>query len=415
MYSEREVLTFVEENDVKFVKLTFCDLFGGLKNISILADQLPRAFSNGFGIDGGAAFGLAEEGDLFLVPDPSTLVVLPWRPQTGRVARLFCGVRRADGTPFEGDGRAILQKTCARAASEGLSFGVGSECEFYLFETDERGLPQKIPHDCAGYLDPSPMDKGENVRRDICLTLEQMGVSPVSSQHKQGPGQNEITFVTADPLRAADNFLTFRSVVKVVSARSGLFASFMPKPLPEAPGSGLSVNFTLSKEGKNLFDEPDRAESFCVGILARIREMTLFLNPTANSYRRFGGTEAPAELGWSGTSRARLARIPGKTDPGGARVEIRSPDAACNPYLAFALLLEAGLEGMREGVKDFSAEESLPAGLGEAVALARESAFVRRVLPEEILKGYFAAKEREWVRFRGSEKKFEDEIYFRGL
>ena len=418
MYSEREVLTFVEENDVKFVKLTFCDLFGNLKNISILADRLPGAFSNGFGFDGDAVFG--GEGDLFLFPDPSTLAVLPWRPQTGRVVRMFCSVRRADGSPLPGDGRRLLSGICARAAAEGYSCGIGTECEFYLFRTDEQGLPEKVPHDFAGYLDPSPRDRGENVRRDICLTLEQMGISPVSSQHKHGPGQNEITFVHGDPLRAAEDFLTFRSAVKAVAARSGLFASFMPKPLPEQPGSGLHISLSLSAGGKNLFSEPGIAESFCAGILDRIREMTLFLNPTANSYSRFGIHEAPKALSWSRTERTHLVRIPRVTDPETARVEVRSPDAACNPCFAFALLLAAGLEGVREKASpgpEGTARQggSLPADLGEAIHAARGSDFLRSVLPEQVLNAYLEAKAGEWDRFCADRGRYEDEICFRGL
>ena len=411
MYTEREVLTFVEENDVKFVKLSFCDPFGNLKNISILSDRLSDAFRRGFGFEGGALDGFEGEEDLFLFPDPATLAVLPWRPQTGRVARLYCELRRPDGTPFAGDGRRLLAETCARAAKAGYRFGIGNECEFYLFETDEKGLPQKIPHDEAGYLDPSPLDRGENVRRDVCLTLEQMGLAPLASRHKRGPGQNEIAFAASDPLHAADNLITFRSVVKSVSARNGLFASFMPKPLPDRAGSGLTVGITLAADEKNLFSDPDKARAFCMGILARLPEITLFLNPTANSFARLAENGMLAPTG----GKAAL-RIPAVTDPAAARIEIRSPDCACNPYLAYALLLEAGLEGLKAGKDaDATLKRKLPETLGAAAEAARQSAFVGRVLPEVLREAVISEKTREWETVCKQGEGLADERCFRTL
>ncbi|MFA9381097.1 MAG: glutamine synthetase family protein, partial [Acetanaerobacterium sp.] len=232
-YTASDVIQFAKENDVKFIRLAFCDVFGTLKNLSIMLDELPRAFENGILFDASCVggYGKMEETELFLFPDPTTLTVLPWRPQQGRVVRLFCDIRRPDGSPFAGDNREILRQAVAKAHELGLTCSIGTDCEFYLFEADENGNPTKKPHDRARFFDVAPLDCGENVRRDICLTLEEMDIKPESSHHEKGPGQNEIDFKSSTALRAADNFATFKSVVKAMAARNGLFASFMPKPI----------------------------------------------------------------------------------------------------------------------------------------------------------------------------------------
>ena len=405
-YTVGEILQFVEENDVKFIRLAFCDVFGRPKNIAIMADQLERAFSSGISFDASAVQGFlqVEESDLFLFPDPGTMAILPWRPQQGRVVPFFCHIRHPDGRPFAGDGRYLLHQAEGALAEMGYTAKVGAECEFYLFLQGEDGAPTKIPFDRAGYLDMAPLDRGENIRREICLTLEEMGILPESSHHEQGPGQNEVDFKYADPLRAADDLTTFRSVVRVVAAQNGLCASFAPKPLPDASGSGLHVNLSLHRDGVNLFraqgeGHSREAEAFLAGILDRVEEITAFLNPLPQSYERLGRCEAPGYLSWSHQNRSQLIRIPAAAGPY-ARMELRSPDPACNPYLAFALLLRAGAEGVREKKalcppcdhNLYTAPEEilrgvrpLPKDFAAAAQLARESAFVRAALPQGVV------------------------------
>ena len=300
-----EVLQFIEENDVKFIRLGFCDLFGIQKNLSIMPNQLLEAFEHGISFDASAIRGFREvkESDLLLFPDPSTLTVLPWRPGPGRVVRFFCDIKNPDGSPFAHDSRYLLKKVVQRCKSRGYVCKIGAECEFYLFKTDENGDPTDITLDGGGYLDISPLDKGENIRREICLNLEEMGINPESSHHEQGPGQNEIDFQYSDALACADNLLTFKSVVKAIAARNGYFASFMPKPLPQEAGSGLHVNISLEKNGLNIFKDfvdgrQGITDSFIAGILERTPEITLFLNPLCNSYERFGSFEAPKYVSW---------------------------------------------------------------------------------------------------------------------
>ena len=344
-----EVLGFVKENDVKFIRLSFCDLFGMHKNISVIADELQSAFESGISFDAHAIRGFRDvtRSDLLLFPDPATLTVLPWRPGTGRVARFYCDIKNPDGSAFYHDGRGLLKQMIQRCAEMGYVCKIGAECEFYLFKTDDNGEPTDVTLDTGGYLDISPLDKAEDIRREICLTLEEMGIRPETSHHEQGPGQNEVDFQFSDALSCADNFQTFKSVVKAIAARNGLFASFMPKPVAGAAGSGLHVNLSLVQDGRNIFTNADEghcgiAESFIAGILSRTPEITLFLNPLANSYERFGEFEAPKYVSWSHQNRSQLIRIPAASGEK-VRMELRSPDPSLNPYLAFALILAAGL------------------------------------------------------------------------
>ncbi|NLO97629.1 MAG: glutamine synthetase [Peptococcaceae bacterium] len=430
-----EVLEFIKENDVKFIRLAFCDIFGIQKNISIMPDELPRAFQYGISFDASAVSGFmnVEESDLFLRPDPVTLSVLPWRPSHGRVVRFFCDIFHPDGTPFEGDGRHILRKTVQKASDLGFTFKIGSECEFYLFQLDDKGMPTALPHDFGGYCDIAPLDKGENVRREICLTLEEMGIKPESSHHEQGPGQNEIVFQYSDALTAADNLITFKSVVKTIAARNGLHASFMPKPLPQKNGSGLHINLSLFKNGQNVFNNRHQQHGelpgeLMAGIMARIPEITVFLNPLTNSYARFGKFEAPKYITWSHQNRSQLIRIPA-ADEDYRRMELRSPDPSCNPYLAFALVIQAGLEGISkhlplmpaidENIYEVDAEklaelEPIPENLGRAIELARSSSFIQTVLPQKTIDKFLNIKQAEWDRYKQAKDKdqFEREVYF---
>ncbi len=429
-YTISEVIQFIRENDIKFIRLCFCDIFGTLKNISIIADELPRAFDSGISFDASSINGFLniEESDLFLYPDPTTLSILPWRPQQGRVARFFCDIKYYDGTPFEGDCRFILKKAIATAAKYDYKVEIGSECEFYLFELDEKGIPTKKPHDYAGYFDMAPLDKGENVRREICLTLEQMGIIPESSHHEQGPGQNEIDFKYSDSLSAAENLVTFRTVVKTIAQLNGLHASFMPKPLKDNDGSGLHINISILKNGVNLFDNmrhesTKESESFIAGILSRIGEITVFLNPLTNSYERFGSHSAPKYITWSSQNRSQLIRIPAANGKY-SRMEIRSSDPCCNPYLTFALLIYAGLEGIETNLELCEPEntnfydlkvnqnkiyEMIPDTLKSAINLAEHSEFVKNHLPHKTLEKYIDAKQNEWSKYSMSENKEEHE------
>lgn len=399
-YTRREVLQYIEENNVKFIKLFFVDIFGDVKSISIQPPLLNRAFEEGISFDASAVKGFLNEStsDLFIVPDPTTLSVLPWRPQHGRVARLYCNIRYLDGTPFEGDSRLILQKVIERSQQMGYETKVGTECEFYLFKRDENGLPTKIPHDNAGYCDLAPLDKGENVRRDIICTLEQMGIEPETSHHENGPGQNEIDFRYNSTMNAADNLATFKMAVRTIASQDGLFASFLPKPLDDKSGSGLHVNLSLYKDGQNLFGKENPfAKSFVAGILSHIKEITAFLNPLQQSYKRFGEFEAPKYINWSYQNRSPLIRIPAATGDA-VRIELRSPDPSCNQYIGLALIIAAGLDGIEKNLalmpsqNDIESLDTLPVSLEEALKLASESEFVKSVIPEITLNTFIKSK-----------------------
>ena len=400
-YTPQEVIQYIQEEDVKFIRLAFCDCLGRPKNISIMPHELERAFKYGIAIDASAIAGFGDEvhSDLFLHPDASTITVLPWRPEHGRVVRMFCSIAHPDGTPFAHDSRSILQKAVADAAKAGYSFSFGSELEFYLFQLDENGNPTDIPYDSASYMDVAPEDKCENVRREICLTLERMGIQPESSHHEEGPGQNEIDFRYSDPLTAADNAVTFCSVVKTIAARNGLYADFSPKPLQGKPGSGFHINISVKGTGKDLMH---RAMG---GILNKISDMTLFLNPSERSYSRLGANKAPKYISWSSDNRSQLIRVPAASGEY-RRFELRSPDCTANPYLAFALLIWAGLKGIENDIalpdacnvnlfttasKDLSDLEKLPASLAAAAKAAGASSFIAEHLPQSLIE-YFCKR-----------------------
>ena len=394
-YTKEEAMDFIRENNVKFIRLAICDIFGRQKNISIMPTELERAFERGFGFDATAITGFADayHPDLFLFPDPDTLTLLPWRPAQGRVVRFFCNIRYADGTPFELDTRYILQKAVQRAKNMGIRLSVGSECEFYLFKTDEEGKPTDIPLDEAGYMDVAPLDKGENIRREICLTLEEMGITPLSSHHEEGPGQNEIDFRYSNPLCSADDVITFRMVVQTLAARNGLYADFGPKPLKDECGNGYHIDIAPIKIGSEVTEE-SVADHFMAGILARIRDMSAFLNPKEASYDRIGSYKAPKYITWAPDNRTQLMRVI-PFDGKYKRVELRSPDSLANPYIALALIIHAGLDGIENKTElapafDGNTDklDTLPLSLDEALEQASESEFVSRHIPARILKEY---------------------------
>lgn len=398
-YTPEEVMQFVQEEDVKFIRLAFCDVYGKQHNVAIMPSELKRAFAFGIAIDASAIDGFGGEirSDLLLHPDASTLIQLPWRPEQGNVVRMFCDVSYPDGRVFERDTRNILKKAVAYAAEQGYSFAFGAEMEFYLFKVDENGEPTKIPYDHAGYMDIAPDDKGENIRREICLMLERMGIRPETSHHESGPGQNEIDFRYSDPLTAADNAITFNAIVRTVAAQNGLCANFSPKPLPDWDGNGMHINISAKGDGK-----PDPLPCVIAGILEKIEEMTLFLNPCEESYRRLGHDKAPRYATWSAENRSQLIRIPAAVGEY-RRAELRSADPMANPYIAYALLIYAGLYGIERELNlppasDFnlytvSAEalaalKKIPGSMYEAVAIANSSTFIKDHLPESVISAY---------------------------
>ena len=397
-YTETEVMEFVKENDVKFIRLAFCDIFGVQKNIAIMPSELQRAFQEGFPFDATAVPGLeSADDDLLLVPDPSTFSILPWRPDTGRVIRLSCNLFNRDMTPFELDSRYLLKQATAAARKAGVTCNMGVNCEFYLFRTDENGNPTETPLDNAGYFDIAPEDKGENIRREICLSLESMGICPESSHHEEGPGQNEIDFKYSDPLSSADNVTAFKVAVTTLAARNGLYASFAPKPIPDKNGNGFHINIS-----PDMFQpEEGYFEHFMAGIMNRINEITLFLNPGKDSYQRLGGPKAPKYISWSKDNRSHLMRVPSTNKK--PSIELRSPDPRTNPYIAYALIIRAGLEGIEKKLTlpapctvsvdalpetDRKQLKPLPRTLAEAAEIAENSEFIRRILPQSMIQAY---------------------------
>ncbi len=396
-YTREEVLEYCEQDDVRFIRLAFCDLNGKQKNIAILPCELQRAFDDGISFDASAIDGFTDEvhSDLFLFPIPSTLTVLPWRSMQGKVVRMFCEIRYPNGDVYEKDSRSLLVRTEKRARDMGLDIEIGTEMEFYLFRTDEKGEPTKVPFDKAGYMDVAPEDKGENIRREICQYLSQMGITPEASHHEEGPGQNEIDFRHSTPLKAADNCMNFQTVVKAVAEKSGLFADFSPKPLENQAGNGFHINLSLVKEGVSDEEQNEIRSQFMAGVLAHIKEMTAFLNPREDSYLRLGKNKAPRYITWSRENRSQLIRIPAYNSESQHRMELRSADPTANPYLAFSLLITAGLDGIEKKLvrgepvnenlytagSDITKDlDSLPSSLKEAKEIAAASDFIQSVI-----------------------------------
>ncbi len=386
-YTDDEVLKFIEEEDVKFIRLAFRDAYGVQKNISVAPREVSKAFENGTPIEVGELPGFKDcpYSVLYLRPDPNTMAILPWRPDSGRVLRMFCDLYTPDGKEYVSDTRAILKKAENLASKKGIEFRFGTEAEFYLFKKDDEGYPTKEPYDDAGYLDIAPLDKCENVRREISLTIERMGLTPERSHHERGPGQNEIDFHYGKPMKAADQMTTFKMVVSTIADRYGLVADFSPMPLAGKPGNGYHINIYVTGENGE-----DLVKYAAAGIIEKIREMTIFLNPTDSSYSRLGNDTAPDKVTWSSSGGSELMHL--EEFGGKSHVELRSPDASSNPYLVYALLIYAGLDGIdrKLSLPQEKTEDALflPESKKEAARLARESDFVKSIVPEEIIKEY---------------------------
>lgn len=436
-HTKEDILRLAEEEDVEFIRLQFTDLFGNMKNIAVTASQLEKALNNKCMFDGSSIDGFVriEESDMFLYPDLSTLAIFPWRPQQGKVARLICDVHRPGGEPFEGDPRYILKQAVRKAADLGYTFEVGPECEFFLFHTDDNGLPTTISHEKATYFDLGPIDLGENARRDMVMTLEDMGYEIEASHHEAAPAQHEIDFHYDEGLATADNIMTFKLAVKTIAKRHGLHATFMPKPKYGENGSGMHINMSLSRDGKNIFQDPNdklglskEAYYFIGGIMKHMKGMTAITNPLVNSYKRLvPGYEAPVYMAWSATNRSPLIRIPA-TRGEGTRIELRSPDPAANPYLALAVCLRAGLDGIvnrieppasvdcnifemtKEERKERGIEE-LPGTLYEAIQELEKDTFLQEVLGSHVCRCYIAAKKKEWQEYSMQVTDWEVEKY----
>ena len=436
-YTKEDIIRLVREEDAQFIRMQFTDIFGQLKNVAITASQIGRALDNQIMMDGSSIAGFVriEESDQYLWPDLDTFAILPWRPQYGKVARLICDVHNPDGTAFAGDPRGVLKRVLRRADALGFTCNVGAELEFFLFQTDEDGQPTIRTSDEASYFDLGPLDHGEGTRREICLNLEQMGVAVEASHHEVAAGQHEIDLQYTDALRAADNIMTFKLAVKTLAQRNGLHATFMPKPIFGVAGSGMHTNMSLFRDGRNVFYDPNdpkglskEAYSFIAGLLHHMRGMAAITNPLVNSYKRLvPGYEAPCYLAWSASNRSALIRIPASRGQG-TRVELRSPDPACNPYLAFAVCLAAGLDGIEKGMNppaeiteniyamDDAARkahgiESLPGSLEEALHAMEDDQLILDALGEHVAANYLAGKWREWDEYRTRVSSWEREKY----
>jgi len=432
-----DVRNLAKDLGVKFVRLQFTDIFGILKNVAITVEQLDKALDGELMFDGSSIEGFVriEESDMYLRPDPSTFVTFPWKPQEGAVARLICDIYDHDGKPFAGDPRFVLKRAIQEAAEMGYTMNVGPEAEFFLFHVDSEGKPTTITHDKAGYFDLTPVDLGENARRDMVMTLEQMGFEIEASHHEVAPGQHEIDFKFSEALDIADKVVTFKFVVRTIAQRHGLHATFMPKPVFGIAGSGMHMNQSLMKNGKNAFYDPEAEDGLgqdCIhyvgGLMQHARAISAIVNPTVNSYKRLvSGYEAPVYIAWSARNRSPLIRIPAKRGES-TRIELRNPDPACNPYLAMAVCLKAGIDGIKNRIKppapcnrniyEMTPAEreqfgigSLPENLQEAIQELKKDKVIQEALGEHVFDRFIEAKKIEWDRYRVEVHPWEIEEY----
>lgn len=407
MKTKDEIMQLIEEEDVEFVRLQFTDIFGRLKNIAVTPGQMERVFNNRYSFAGSAAFGdrFRYDGKLFLYPDLDTFMILPWRPQQGKVAKVCCDICMDDGTPFEMCSRHILKRTLAEVSKKGYEILIDPENEFFLFHTDENGLPTTTTHEMGGYMDVGPVDFGENARRDIVLTLEEMGFEIESSHHEHAPAQHEIDFAMDEAFHTADAIQTFRFAVRSIAKRFGLYATFMPKPKAGVAGSGMHTNMVLLKDGKEVFRTRDgqvteEAYSFIAGILKHAKALAAIANPTVNSYKRLNsGYEAPNTISWSTTGENALVKL--DSDRESTKVELRFPDGSANPYLLFACAIAAGIDGIEKGEKlcpecAVDEAERYPEDLKEAIAMLQLDPVITETLGADFVKTFSDIKRAEW-------------------
>ena len=436
-YTKEQVLSLVKENNVRFIRLQFTDILGQLKNVAITDKQLEKALKNDCMFDGSSIEGFVriEESDMRLYPDLDSFVIYPWSSAEHRVARLICNVYRPDHTPFEGDPRNVLIRALEQASKMGYTFNVGPELEFFLFHTAPDGAPTTQTHDAAGYFDLGPVDMGEEARIAICLALEEMGFEIEASHHECAPGQHEIDFKYAEALTAADDIVTFKLAVKTIAQKHKLHATFMPKPLFGVAGNGMHTNMSLFKDGKNAFYDPDKAFGlstealqFIAGVLDHAKGITAVANPLVNSYKRLvPGYEAPVYIAWSARNRSPLIRVPAARG-NSTRVELRSPDPSCNPYLLLALVLRAGLDGIQRGltppdpvdgnIYHMSEDErierkvgNLPGTLDEALEEMIMDPLIRETLGDHVFNKYATAKRLEFDQYRVQVHQWEVDKY----
>lgn len=436
-YSRESIINFVNENNVRFIRLQFTDIFGSCKNVAITKSQLKKALDNKCMFDGSSIEGFVriEESDMYLYPDLSTFTICPWQSEVNNCARLICDVHKPDLNPFEGDPRIILKNVIDEAKSMGFTFNVGSECEFFLFHTDKNNRPTNQTIDSASYFDLGPVDKGEDARREICLALEDIGFEIEASHHECAPGQHEIDFKYSDALNAADNIITFKIAVKAIAAKHGLHATFMPKPLFGVQGSGMHINMSLSKNGENIFYDPldpnglsKIAYNFIAGLMRHARGMACVTNPLVNSYKRLvTGFEAPVYIAWSTKNRSPLIRIP-EAKGESTRIELRNPDPSANPYLVLAVCLAAGLEGIKQNLtppdqinsnvfnmtneeRHKNGIENLPESLARAIDSMRNDQLIRDTLGSHAFEKYLKYKHNEWAEYRNFVTQWELDNY----
>lgn len=399
-YCLEKIMEMVQEEDVEFIRLQFTDLLGNLKNIAVTADQLARIFTNPFPVEGEVLEGRRRK--LYLIPDSRTFAILPWRPQTGKVARFLCDIVEENGEPWERSSREILKRTEAKMKQAGYTFRIKPECEFFLFHTDENGLPTNLTHERAGYLDVSPVDLGENARRDMVLGLKDMGFPIESSHHEASAGQHEIDMEGAGPLETADRIMTMRMAVRAIAKRHGLHATFMPKPKMDGDGSAMQIQIELWKDGRNVLEEDAVRKAFANGIANRTGEIAVFTNPTVNSYKRTRGI--------SDMLREPVVSVPSwKSKKEQSAIEVLTPDGTANPYLVLALCMEAGILGMQEAAERRTVH--FPKNLGDAVSRLRKGAFVKQVLGENFVNAYRVLKEKEWDTYETQVTSWELEEY----
>lgn len=436
-YTKQDIINLVEEEDVEFIRMQFTDIEGNFKNVAITASQLEKALNNDCMFDCSLVEGMlpTDNADMFLYPDLDSFVIFPWRPQQGKVARFICDVYRTDRTPFEGDCRYILKKALKEAEELGYTFDVGPECEFFLFNADEDGRPTTNTNEQAGFFDMGPLDSGENARRDIVLTLEDMGFVVEASHHEKAPSQHEIDFRYDEALKTADQIMTFKLAVKTIAKHHGLHATFMPKPRKEFCGSGMHINMSLKKDGKNIFDDPNgvnglskEAYYFMGGLMKHVKGICAITNPLVNSYKRLKpGFESPVYISWSTLGENTLIRIP-ITRGEGTRIELRSPDPAANPYLAFAACLMAGLDGIKNKIEPGEEThgninmltekeawvrgiEMLPTNLLEACREMKADPLINDLVGERVFDQYLASKIKEWREYDMQVSNWEIESY----